>query len=79
MATKGRMITGARARFSINGQKVGYAQGVTIADGIEYFPAEVLDNIEVEEHVPLSYRVNSFTCRMFRIVGDTVKSKGWFL
>lgn len=77
MASKGNLLTGARARFSIEGVKVGYARNVAITEEIEYQPVEVLDNIEVEEHVPVAYRVR-FTASMFRIVGETLKSKGWF-
>lgn len=74
---KGRIFTGARARFSINGVKVGYARNVTVSEEIEYQPVEVLDNIEVEEYVPVAYRV-TFTASMFRIIGETIKSQGWF-
>lgn len=77
MASKGNLLTGARARFSVEGVKVGYARNVAITEEIEYQPVEVLDNIEVEEHVPIAYRVR-FTASMFRIVGETLKSKGWF-
>jgi hypothetical protein len=74
---KGRVFTGARARFSVNGVKVGYARNVNVSEEIEYQPVEVLDNIEVEEYVPVAYRV-TFTCSMFRIIGETLKEKGWF-
>lgn len=77
MAEKGRLFTGARARFSINGKKVGYARNVAVTEEVEYFPAEVLDNIEVEEHVPVAYRV-TFTASQFRIIGETLKSLGYF-
>ena len=74
---KGRTFTGARARFSINGVKVGYARSVNVSEEIEYQPVEVLDNIEVEEFCPVAYRV-TFTCSLFRIIGETLKSQGWF-
>lgn len=77
MATKGRLFTGARARFSIEGKKVGYARTVNVTEEIQYDPVEVLDNIEVEEHVPIAYRV-TFTAGMFRIIGETIKSLGFF-
>jgi len=77
MAEKGRLFTGARARFSINGVKVGYARNVAVTEQVEYFPAECLDNIEVEEHVPIAYRVQ-FTASMFRIIGETIKTLGFF-
>ncbi len=77
MAEKGKLITGARTRFLLGGVKVGYAKGVTLNEEIEFQPIEVLDNIEVEEFVPIAYRV-SFSASMFRIVGQTFKSLGYF-
>ena len=74
---KGRLLTGARSRFLLDGVKVGYARNVAITEEIQYDPAEVLDNIEVEEHVAVAYRV-TFTASQFRIVGTTLKSRGWF-
>lgn len=77
MAEKGRLFTGARARFSINGVKVGYARNVAVTEEIQYDPVEILDNVEVEEYVPVAYRV-TFTASQFRIIGETVKSLGYF-
>lgn len=77
MAEKGRLFTGARARFLIEGRKVGYARNVAVTEEIQYDPVEVLDNIEVEEFVPVAYRV-TFTASQFRIIGETVKSLGLF-
>lgn len=77
MAEKGRLFTGARARLSIDGVKVGYARNVTGNEEIQYDPVELLDNIEVEEFVPLAYRCR-MTMGMFRIVGTTLKTRGWF-
>jgi hypothetical protein len=77
VAEKGLIITGARARFSIEGVKVGFATDVNLGEEIQYEEANVLDNIEVEEYVPVGYRV-TFTSRKFRIVGETLKSRGWF-
>jgi hypothetical protein len=77
MAEKGRLFTGARARFSINGIRVGYARNVAVTEEIQYDPVEVLDNIEVEEYVPVAYRV-TFTASQFRIIGETLKSQGFF-
>ncbi len=78
MAEKGRLLTGARARFSIDGVKVGYARNVQIGENINYEPVQVLDNIETEEHVPVGYEVSTFTASQFRIIGETLKSRGWF-
>lgn len=40
-------------------------------------PIEVLDNVEVEEYVPTGYRV-TFTASKFRVIGETLKTRGWF-
>lgn len=77
MAEKGRVFTGARARFLIDGKKVGYATNVAGSEEIEYQPVEVLDNVEVEEFVPVAYRV-TFTASLVRIIGQTIKSEGFF-
>ncbi len=77
MAEKGRLFTGARARFSIDGIKVGYARNVAVTEEVQYDPVEILDNIEVEEFVPVAYRV-TFTAGQFRIIGTTLKSLGFF-
>jgi hypothetical protein len=79
MATKvqGRLITGARARLILNNQYVGYAKSVSVQELLEYQPVEVLGNIEVEEHVPVGYRV-SMTVEMFRVFNETPKSQGFF-
>ncbi len=71
------ILTGARARFSLDGVKVGFATGVTVREMITYEPVKVLDNIQVEEHVPTDYDV-SLTADKVRIIGDTIKSRGWF-
>lgn len=77
MAEKGRLFTGARARFSLEGTKVGYARNVSVTEEIQYDAVEILDNIEVEEFVAVAYRV-TFTASQFRVIGETIKSQGWF-
>lgn len=74
---KGLVFTGARARLMINGIKIGWATNVSGSEEIQYEPAEVLDNIQVQEHVPVRY-----TCALsmgeIRIVNKTLKSQGFF-
>ena len=74
---KGLVFTGARARFSVNGKKVGWATNVSGSEEIQYDEAEVLDNIQVQEHVPVRYRV-TLSMSQIRIVGKTLKSEGFF-
>ena len=71
------VFTGARARFLINGVKIGWATNVSVSEEITYEPVEVLDNIQVQEHVPTAYRV-TLTASRVRIVGKTLKSQGFF-
>lgn len=77
MAEKGKVFTGARARFVINGEKVGYARNVSGVEQIQYEPVDVLDNIQTEEFVAVGYTVQ-LTAEKVRIIGETLKSKGWF-
>lgn len=74
---KGRVFTGARARFMIDGKKVGFATNVAGSEELQLDPVEVLDNIEVDEFVPVAYRV-TFTASLVRIIGETIKSEGFF-
>jgi hypothetical protein len=78
VAEKGRVYTGARARFLLNGKKVGYARNVALGEALTYERLKVLDNIETEEHVPTDYDVPTFTAGQFKIVGETLKSLGYF-
>jgi hypothetical protein len=75
MAT-GKVFAGCRARFMLNGVKVGLATGVTVRESITYEPVKVLDNIQVEEHVAVDYDV-SMTADTVRLVGTSMKSQGY--
>jgi hypothetical protein len=77
MAEKGKVFTGARARLSVNGVKVGYARNCNGREELQHEPVEALDNIQVEENVPTRYRV-SFSMGFVRVVGTSLKSLGWF-
>lgn len=74
---KGKLYTGARARFSVKGKIIGYATDVNGSESIVYQKVEVLDNIEAEEFVPVGYDV-TLSARMLRLVGSTLKSNGLF-
>ena len=77
MAEKGRVFSGPRAKLLLNGKKVAYVTRVSGTETIEYFPIEAIDNIEVEEHVPIRYTVD-LQASMVRLVGETMKSEGFF-
>ena len=71
------VLSGARAKFSIEGVPVGYATGVSLREMVTYEPVKVLDSIQVAEHVPVDFEV-TMTANMIRLVGQTLKSLGWF-
>jgi len=72
-----QVFSGARARFYYNSIPIGYAAGVSGEESVDYEPVEVLDLLEVREHVPVAYRV-TLSAQMFRIVGDSLKQQGIF-
>lgn len=67
------VFSGARAKFYINGQAVGYCAGVSGEEAIDYEPVETLDFLEVREHIPVAYRA-SLSAAFFRLVGSSLKS-----
>lgn len=77
MPEKGRLYTGARARLLLDGVKVGYATNVSIGEEIQLDPVEVIGNIQVEEFVPVAYRV-TFSASHMVLIGESIKSRGWF-
>jgi len=71
------VFSGARARFRFADVTVGYAAGVSGEETVDYEPVEVLDLLEVREHVPVAYRC-SLSAQIFRVVGDSLKRQGIF-
>jgi len=51
------ILTGGRARFFLNGVRVGWAMGVTVTEDITQEPAVVLDSLVPAEHVTTAYTV----------------------
>lgn len=70
----GKILSGARARLSINGSAIFYATNVNYGEEIQYDPVEVLDKLEVAEHVPVAYRVN-FSSQHVRVVNQPIKNR----
>lgn len=68
-------FSGARAIFFINGTEVGFAGGVSGEEMIDYEPVDVLNLLEVREHVPVAYRT-SLNAQIFRVVGNSLKAQG---
>jgi hypothetical protein len=67
------VFSGARARFVIDGNTVGYCAGVSGEEAIDYEPINTLDFLEVREHVPVSYRA-SLSAAFFRLIGSPLKN-----
>lgn len=68
-------FSGARAIFFINGLEIGFAGGVSGEEMIDYEPVDVLNLLEVREHVPVAYRA-SMNAQIFRVVGNSLKAQG---
>jgi hypothetical protein len=68
-----QVFSGARARFKIGEVTVGYAGGVSGEETIDYESVDVLDLLEVREHVPVAYRT-TLSAQIFRVVGKSLKS-----
>lgn len=72
MATRGLVFSGARARFLIEGVKVALATSVNYSEETQHDPVEVLDQLEVEEYVPVAHRV-TLSAAMVRVVTQPIK------
>lgn len=71
------VFSGARARFKVNGQIVGFAAGVSGSESVDYEPVDVLDLLEVKEFVPVAYRA-TLSAQVFRVIGKSLKALGIF-
>jgi hypothetical protein len=69
-------MTGARAIFFLNGEKVAFSSNVTFNENIQYENINVLDNIAVREHAEVGYTVD-LTCTNFRVPGQSIKQLGF--
>jgi hypothetical protein len=69
------VMTGAKAQFQIDNEKIATASNVSWSEEIAYEPINVLDKLEVEEHAETGYTV-SLQCQNFRVSGKSVKQLG---
>lgn len=74
---RGAIFTGARCIFTLKGQKVGFAHGVTLTEEILHEPVDVLDSVFTEEYAPTGVRV-AFTAQLFRLVGASLRKFGFW-
>lgn len=68
----GKVATGSRVKLSVDGSIVGYATIASYSETIGYEPVAVLDQMEIVEHVPVSYDV-TFTAARLYLVTDSLK------
>lgn len=71
------VFSGARARFKVDGAVVGFAGGVSGSESVDYEPVDVLDLLEVKEHVPVAYRA-TLSAQVFRVIGKSLKQQQIF-
>ena len=69
-----KFIQGARVRLYIGEKAIGYCSGVDGEETIDYEPVNVINQIKVVEFIPVAYRC-SMSATIFRVVGETLKSK----
>jgi hypothetical protein len=72
-----QVFSGPRALFSIENQPIAYAGNVNGEETVDYEPVNVLDLIEIAEHVPVAYRC-SLSAQVFRVIGSSIKKLGIF-
>lgn len=72
----GKVITGARAIFRINGSKVAYASNVSYNEAIAVEDVNVLDKYNPEELAETGYSVD-FSCESFVQEEKTIKELGF--
>lgn len=70
------VLTGARSRFTLNGVTIALATDWAVDDDIQYNPIEVLDNIEVTDHIAIGYTC-AMTASTIRLVRQTLVSQGF--
>ena len=71
----GEVLTGARAKFSINGLMLGYTTSIRLNEELTQEPVKVLGQLEAIENVETAYNV-SFTATGVRVRNKTLKSLG---
>lgn len=70
-----RVMTAARARFFMNGMRMGYAAGVTVTENIQQEPVVVLDNIRPVEFATVGYAV-TLRCQLYKLPNEDIVQAG---
>jgi len=68
-----QVLTGARARFTLNGKTVAWAYGVSWSEELTQDPVDVLDKLEPVEYAYTGYRV-TLSAQVYRVPGESLKS-----
>ena len=68
-------FSGSRAIFFVNAQEVAFAGGMSGSEVTEYEPIDVLNLLEVREHVPVAYKA-TLNAQIYRNVGNSLKKQG---
>ena len=66
------VFSGARAKFFIGSNPVGFCAGVSGEEAINYEPVDTIDFLEVREHIPVAYRA-SLSAAFFRLINSPLK------
>jgi hypothetical protein len=72
-----KTLSGARAILMIGNTQVALCTGVSITQSIGYEPIHILDLLEVEEFVEVSYDA-SMSVETMRMVGNSPQNQGLF-
>lgn len=72
MPPRGQVLTGARARFSVDGVPIAYTTSCSWGEEIQHEAVEPLDQFDVAEHVPVSYRV-TLSAQVVRVIRNSIK------
>lgn len=70
-----RVLTAARARFFMNGQRMGYAMGVTVTENIQQEPINVLDNVQPVEFATVGYNA-TMRCQLYKLPNEDIVQAG---
>src|SRR5512136_1501543 len=71
------VLTGGRARFFLNGLRIGWAMGVTVTEDITQEPVNTLDALVPAEHATTGYTVQ-MQCNIYKVpTKDLVAAGLW--
>jgi len=70
----GNVVSGARVKLLFESKTFAYCTSVSFSEEITQDPVEVLDQLEVAEHVATAYRV-TFTAQHVRVLNQSIKKR----